>query len=284
MDGMDGSKMLGGNTILPVKDEMKVEKRLSQRKRWCFTWNNYPVDGMDALFDCFTKLDAEFIMGLEVGESKTPHIQGYVEFQKACRYSALGLPKTIHWEAAKGNRQANLNYCSKDGEFRCSPKMKPPRKLKLITPGGPGYEWETDILEDLKEEPDDRRICWYWSEDGKTGKTSFCKYVLNTHQDVIVTGGKAADIRNQISDYKKNNDKVPDIILINIPRSFDQSYLSYEGIENIKDMIFYSGKYEGGMIGVGDPSPHLYIFANEPPNEAKCSADRWQIVNIDVRA
>ena len=78
--------------------------------------------------------------------------------------------------------------------------------------------------------------------------------------------------------HLEKHGKTPELICVNIPRSYDTTYLSYEGLENIKDMLFYSGKYEGGMV-VGN-SPHLLVFANEAPDLSRLSADRWNIKNI----
>ena len=52
--------------------------------------------------------------------------------------------------------------------------------------------------------------------------------------------------------------------------------ISYDGIEEIKDMMFYSGKYEGGMV-VGK-CPRFIVFANNPPIFEKMSADRWRVI------
>ena len=72
-------------------------------------------------------------------------------------------------------------------------------------------------------------------------------------------------MKNGVIQYKINNDDCePELIVINLPRSFNSEYLSYTGIEEVKDMCFYSGKYEGGMV-VGN-CPHLIIFSNELPD------------------
>ncbi len=86
-------------------------------------------------------------------------------------------------------------------------------------------------------------------------------------------------MKNGIIEFHKQNDTVPEIILLNIPKSFNTDYLSYTGIEEVKDMFFFSGKYEGGMVD-GNP-PHLFIFSNEYPDTQKVSLDRWRIFNID---
>jgi len=54
--------------------------------------------------------------------------------------------------------------------------------------------------------------------------------------------------------------------------------MSYTGMEEIKDMFFYSGKYEGGMVC--GRNPHVMVFANEPPDYDKMSANRWKVTEI----
>ena len=85
--------------------------------------------------------------------------------------------------------------------------------------------------------------------------------------------GKAGDMKNGIVQYGN----IPKVVLINMPRS-SGGFISYSGIEQIKDMFFFSGKYEGGMIC--GKCPHVVIFANEPPDEGMMSMDRWVITAI----
>jgi len=63
--------------------------------------------------------------------------------------------------------------------------------------------------------------------------------------------------------------------LINIPKC--QDHISWGGIEQVKDMFFYSPKYEGGMVC--GPSPHVMIFSNKEPSMEAMSQDRWKITN-----
>ena len=221
----------------------------------------------------FEKMDMKYIIGKEVGESGTPHLQGFVESSKKFRWSEFGLPKTIHWEKTKGTRQQNIDYCSKDGETVTNIKI--PRKLKLIDPT---YEWEKKVLKEIADEPDDRTIHWLWSKEGGIGKTQFCKYLVAKH-NACVLHGKGADIRHGLAQWISDKEgEYPDIVVYPIPRCFSTEYLSYEGLENIKDMFFYSGKYEGGQVN--GPSPHLYVFANCEPDYHKMSGDRWKVEEI----
>ena len=255
-----------GNTKPPPK------KQISPAKRWCFTLNNYTDEDVSSIVPILEQRCDIVCIGKEIGEQGTPHLQGYFELKTKNRPLSLGLSAKIHFEKCKGNRTANIEYCSKDSELICSKGC--PKPVKVINPD---RDWEQEILNEIKNEPNDRTIFWYWG-DGNIGKTSFCKYLTVKHS-AIALGGKACDMRNGVIEYAKTNGRTPDLVLINIPRSFNSDYISYEGIENIKDMYFYSGKYEGGMV-CGNP-PHLFIFANEPPDRDRLSADRWVIRHIE---
>lgn len=233
------------------------------------------------------KLDRSIVPTLvfqeELGEeNKTPHIQGALSFQDKNRpIGKLKLPKEVKWILkCKNSSLAEFrNYCCREDKRREGGRVylrgwRVPRPIKLIDPT---LYWEIEILEIIKEEADDRTIHWYWSKEGAVGKTCFCKYLSVMH-GAIPLHGKGADIRNGVNQYMMTNKMSPDLVVFPVPRSYGAQYISYEGLENIKDMYFYSGKYEGGTI-LGN-SPHLFVFANEPPELEKCSPDRWRVVEI----
>lgn len=88
---------------------------MSRQRHWCFTLNNYTEDERTAIlaWEC-----TYVIIGREVGESGTPHLQGYVRFPAAKRLSSMKkLSPRAHWEAAKGSPAQNRIYCSKDGDY-----------------------------------------------------------------------------------------------------------------------------------------------------------------------
>lgn len=251
-------------------------------KYWIFRWSNYPDNWKD------DKIVPDFMqggcIGYIIGEeicptTGTPHLQGYAEFKTKIRWTSFkNLPKGIEWQPRGkfATRQNNLDYCSKEGKFiswgtcQIVPKYTINIELRM---------WQQQIVRKIDREPDDRTIEWYWEPNGCAGKTTFQKWIYLNYEGVVVLSGKATDMKNGIIAYEEKNKKLPKIVLINIPRCQDTDHVSWQGIEEIKDMFFYSGKYEGGMVC--GPNPHVIIFSNESPPEHKMSGDRWNIVEID---
>jgi len=88
-------------------------------RRFCFTWNNYPLDAEDQLRCFFDRKNAIYLVfGREVGESGTPHLQGYLHLKDAITFRALKsqLP-SVHLERARGSGAQNRDYCTKDSDF-----------------------------------------------------------------------------------------------------------------------------------------------------------------------
>ncbi len=271
MDGSNGSDGSGGGVIL----EPPSSKRIAPSLRWIMVLNNWSEDELEEIGSKVPSFCKVAIVGAEVGDSGTPHLQGYIEFKTKKRPKSVFTNDRIHWEKAKGDREANVAYCSKDNDLKIYHGL--PEAVETISPNML-KSWQLDVLDEIKAKPNDRTIHWLWSEHGGVGKTTFLKYLV-VHEDFTVLGGKASDCRNGIVEYAKAHAGcTPKRVGINIPRSFDPQYVSYEAYENIKDMLFYSGKYEGGMI-CGN-CPHLYIFANFQPDQENLSEDRWRITKI----
>lgn len=89
-----------------------------QGMNWCFTYNNY-MDKEEEFSDLLKKHAKYFIYGYEEGESKTPHLQGFVSFLKKHRLVSLKklFAPQIHWELKRGTKQQAIDYCKKDGKY-----------------------------------------------------------------------------------------------------------------------------------------------------------------------
>ena len=70
-------------------------------------------------------------------------------------------------------------------------------------------------------------------------------------------------------------DGAPKVVLINITR---QGSVSYNGLEAVKDGIFFSSKYESGMCMFN--SPHVIVFSNEEPEYENLTKDRWNVIDL----
>lgn len=209
--------------------------------------------------------------------SGKPHFQGMIWCRKKHRDTEFKTMKGAHFEKLFDNAD-KAEYCSKartfDGRFREIWGFP----IKFIQEIPNMFDWELEILDMLNNnEPDDRTLHWYWEPDGCRGKTTFQKYIFTHFPDVVVLSGKSADMKNGIIEYYKTHCKLPKIVLVNVPRSC-LKYVSYTGLEEIKDMFFFSGKYEGGMVC--DVNPWVLIFANEEPNYKTMSSDRFIVHNL----
>lgn len=77
-----------------------------------FTWNNFGED-FETVIAAWGATYA--IFQHEVGEEGTPHIQGYLEFDKQQTMGGLKrLHNSVHWEKRRGNQQQAVDYCSKE--------------------------------------------------------------------------------------------------------------------------------------------------------------------------
>lgn len=81
----------------------------------CFTINNWSTEDWDSLLILSCKY---LVVGKEVGENGTPHLQGYIEFNNAVHFNSLKkkLPRA-HMEKRMGNAKQASDYCKKDGDF-----------------------------------------------------------------------------------------------------------------------------------------------------------------------
>lgn len=261
----------GGNTKTP-----------SRIRRVCFTLNNWTIEEQDSLRNWMSQKTQYFVFGREVGNEKTPHLQGYFEVKNAVRFETLKeLNARAHWEVAKGNRKSNQDYCTKDGDYECSievrclndilkQEMLDEYKNVVWKP------WQAEILKIVESEPDIRTINWYWEETGNVGKTFLCNYICAKY-DIIICDGKKDNVFNQVNIMINEKKLRPKGIILDIPRtSYD--YVNYGVIEKLKDRVIYSGKYEGGQIFL--PRMFVVCFANERPHEDALSKDRWNIKEI----
>lgn len=301
----NAEKCPGGNTIPPRiskgknkrkfiedaenADNAEVEGSITEDKKdkkmkeynafhWTLTWNNYPKNWND-FFNDRKPLIEKICVGEEICPTTgTPHLQGWIRlFKKNVARTYLTLPKAIHWEVMNRNatEKQNTKYCTKQKTSVLSWGIPMPYRVDMkLDP------WMKELWSILESEPDFRSIYWIYEPTGCIGKTAFAKKVFLEFENVVIINGKGNDIRHCVSDHHKRQGKYPRIAVMDIPR-VNHEYISYEAVENIKNMFFYSGKFEGGACC--GPNPHMMIYANERPDTSKMSSDRWKIGEIKVK-
>lgn len=261
-----------GNTIL-------TPAIAKNNRKYCFTLNNYTEDNYETIISYLKRESKEYIVGKEVGLSGTPHLQGFILFK--CARSFKSVQKNLygsHIEVAKGTAKANFEYCSKDGNYVTNMDYEPVEKIIDPLDGKKLYPYQEEILNFCKNGDDDRSIRWYYEKIGNVGKSALCKHICMNYK-AIVLSGKSSDMANGILKYKENNKRSPKIIIIDIPRS-NTGYISYGGIEMIKNGCFYSSKYEGGMLLMNNPV--VIVLSNNEPDYSKMSNDRFKVTEIFV--
>lgn len=257
----------------------KPPRNPTKGRKWCFTLNNYTEEELGTLISDIEQVDGRYIIGEEVGEQGTAHLQGFIEWKNARAFGAMKklLPKA-HWEKAKGSLEQNKKYCEKDGKFHTNIPLKRRDRMLLTYAEVEWKDWQQDIIDIVEGETDDRTFNWFYETTGNVGKSFLSKYLVLKY-DAIIADGKKADVFSQIKIWmdSKEDDVDPKVIVLDIPRT-SLEYVNYGMLEMIKNGMIYSGKYEGGCCIF--PPPHLIIFANEKPVMDKISIDRWNIVNI----
>jgi hypothetical protein len=256
------------------------------------------------------------IFGRETGESGTPHLQGYVQFDIRKRFTqVVQLLSGAHVTVAR-NSSAAREYCKKEGNFEEHgiykkhggrrglddfktavkdgmtnlkairenhssiiaryPKfvidyIRDNQKLTIVQPL-PLLDWQENLLNLLKEPPDNRKIIFVVDHDGNRGKSWFCKYVYQTLDHVqILVPGKKADMAICIQ---------PDIqiLFLDAPRAKQGEYIQYDFLEEIKNGYVFSSKYESHYVFL--EAVHVVVMMNEEPDRTKLSADRYQVITI----
>ena len=89
----------------------------NRSRGWCYTLNNYTQEEFDEL----TRVECRYhVLGKEVGDKGTPHIQGYIYFKNYVTFFKVKklLGSRCHIERQKGTTTQASEYCMKEGNFQ----------------------------------------------------------------------------------------------------------------------------------------------------------------------
>lgn len=267
-----------GTASVILKDEAvqhnaNTEEKFKSRN-WIIVLNNYTETELEQLNG--TEL-GKIVIGKEVGENGTPHLQCYIQLKNPRTLTglkkALGLNRA-HLEPCYKNNIANINYCSKDknivrndfgGLIYTGEDL--PKECDL-------FNWQKELLNIIDSKPDDRTIYWFHEKLGRSGKTKFGKYCCFHHKNVcMTTATKSADILTAVQTHYNT-------YILDFPRSLGPEFCPYNALEQLKNGFITDSKLKKeSRILMFDP-PHVIVFSNEPPTKSKLSMDRWKIYDI----
>lgn len=170
-------------------------------RNFCFTINNWTEQQFQSVFIISSKY---CVVGKEIGESGTPHLQGYMELVNAISFDSLKkkLP-TAHIERRQGTPLQASDYCKKDGDFKETGEISKQGKrtditrvVELIQDGNNNKQiaqaepesyfkfhkhinaYRTAMLEPRNTDPDVRV---YWGATG-TGKSFTAREIMGEEE------------------------------------------------------------------------------------------------------
>lgn len=104
-------------------------------RAFCFTLNNYTEEEYAATTAWLTERAKYAIVGKEVGESGTPHLQGYATLKNNTRFTVIrrALPRA-HIEKRRGSPRQAADYCRKEDKqpFEVGTPPKQGRRTDLL--------------------------------------------------------------------------------------------------------------------------------------------------------
>lgn len=256
--------------------------QVAQAKNWSLTLFNYSQDDI-LLITSSKNLEKYAFQEEECPTTKKRHLQGFIVFKDKVRFrksdgqiAALEFPgKAPHWEKVK-NIHAIYDYCTKTdtfvGERYISSNLRLKHTpLKIINEL---KEWQSDIINIIKSEPDDRTIHWIWESKGGIGKTALIKYILTKFDtSTFSRATRSADILTSASEEKN-------IYLFDFARS-QTDFAPYLALEQLKDGLISDSKLKKETRNIIINPPHVICFANWPPKKKMLSEDRWRIINLN---
>lgn len=133
--------------------------------------------------------------------------------------------------------------------------------------------WQKEMQTILTGPVDPRAVYWLYEKEGNFGKSQYTEYLVRNHE-ALVLSGKGHDMKHAVEGQK--------VILFDLSRT-QEDFISWQTVEEIKNGVFFSGKYDSGQK-VFD-RPHVVLFANFPPpyekdGKATLSFDRWRVYEL----
>ena len=136
-------------------------------------------------------------------------------------------------------------------------------------------EWQNELMNIIRQEPERRDIYWIYDPIGNVGKTFFGSYVgaMYPEQILSIQSSNGKEVL-----YKLCSMTHPRALLLDVARCKKGIDLSYDVIEQVKAGNLLSIKYI--PIQRNFTPMHVMVFSNSYPDINKLSIDRWKICEI----
>jgi len=303
----------------------------TQSTTWCFTFNNYTEDDVERLKStaCCSSEPGEprpdgalevryLVAGREVGESGTPHLQGFVWFPTKRRLKAVSdfIGGNAHVEVCRCV-PSSIKYCKKDQAYfeigtpsATRGKRSDLDKFKDAVRDG-CYDLRTlreefsiilaryprfcrDYIDDHR--PQQAREVFplrpWQAELSEALKRDPCSRKITFVVDVEGNKGKTWFAHYYASLHKRTQVLLPGkkadmawcleedvrVLFMDAPRSKQGEFIQYDFLEDVKNGYVFSSKYESRMKYFG--KVHVVVLMNEYPDMRKLSQDRYDIISI----
>lgn len=291
-----------------------------QSSNWCFTLNNYTDNDIERISVAAVKDNITYLIyGKEVGESGTPHLQGFVRFSSKKRVG--GVKAVIggdpHVEVAR-NPKAAIEYCKKDGEYKEFGEflLEQGKRNDIETIKKEIQEGNTDMNYFLENHSDFymrgkgfiQEYIRFNRKNKDVAKHPLYKWQVSLWRhlclpandreiifvvDPIGNTGKSWFARyfNEVHDNSSQ--------ILSAGRAADMAhalsenirvllidcprmrleYFPYDFVEQVKNGLVFSPKYDS-KVKYSNEIPHVVVFMNEMPKTENLSADRVKIISI----
>nr|QKV51327.1 putative replication associated protein [Crucivirus sp.] len=132
--------------------------------------------------------------------------------------------------------------------------------------------WQKELADLVQAGPDERSVIWIYSSAGGVGKSAMYKHLV---YNAGIQPMKNATTRDLACAWKCGS------VTFDFARDMGDEKINYSFIENVKDGICFSSKYESASK-LADPNVHRFVicFANEPPRVEALTLSRWMIYDI----
>lgn len=289
---------------------------MSRAKHWCFTLNNYTQDNVDHIIDNASFFDY-VVFGREVGDSGTPHLQGFVSFPNRVRRTVcVEKIGQAHFTVARNIDNA-IRYCKKDGDYvelgerpTSQGSRSDLESFKLAVIGGclDMKKLRNDFSEVVAKYP---KFCTDFVQDHLPKKIVEV-YPLRPWQsalydalklppcprkiffivDTVGNAGKSwfghyyafmhensqVMLPGKKADMAYALDPTIRVLFVDAPRSKQGEFLQYDFLEDVKNGYVFCSKYESRVKQM-QPC-HVVVFMNEDPDMNKLSRDRYCIRRV----